>query len=58
MKRFGIFLCVIWIGFIFYNSSQTATISGGITKNIVNSIKEFVKGESDELEKKIFFIII
>lgn len=55
MKRFGIFLCVIWIGFIFYNSSQTATISGGITKNIVNSIKEFVKGESDELEKKDIF---
>lgn len=50
MKRLGIILCVLWIGFIFYNSSQPATISGGVTGNIVNSIKEVVKGERDGLE--------
>lgn len=50
MKRLGIVLCVLWIGFIFYNSSQPATISGGITGNFVNSIKEVVKGESNDLE--------
>lgn len=50
MKRFRIVLCVFWIGFIFYNSSQPATISGGITANIVNSIKDIVKGEESRLE--------
>lgn len=50
MKKLGIVLCVLWIGFIFYNSSQPAIISGGVTENFVNSIKEVVKGEGDELE--------
>lgn len=47
MKKFGIVLCVFWVGFIFYNSSQPATISGGVTDNIVSSIKEVVKGKND-----------
>ena len=50
MKKLGIVFCILWIGFIFYNSSQTATISGGATKVIVNSIKGVVTGEEDELE--------
>lgn len=50
MKKLGIVLCVLWVGFIFYNSSQPAIISGGVTENIVNSIKDVVKGESDNLE--------
>lgn len=45
-------LCILWIGFIFYNSSQPATISGGVTGNFVNSIKEVVKGESNDLDNK------
>lgn len=47
MKKLGIVLCVFWIGFIFYNSSQPATISGGVTDNIVSYIKEVVKGKND-----------
>lgn len=51
MKRVCIVLCVLWIGFIFYNSSQPAIISGGVTENIVNSIKGVIKGKSDNLEE-------
>lgn len=51
MKRLCIVLCVLWIGFIFYNSSQPAIISGGVTENIVNSIKGVIKGKSDNLEE-------
>lgn len=52
MKKLGIVLCILWVGFIFYNSSQPAIISGGVTGNLVNSIKEVVKGEESDLENK------
>lgn len=38
MKKIGIFLCVFWIGIIFYNSSQPDTILGGVTENVAKNI--------------------
>ncbi len=55
MKKFVIVLCVLWVGLIFYNSSQPATISGGVTNNIVSYIKDVIKGENDEFKNNISY---
>lgn len=39
------FLCVIWIGFIFYNSSQVGVESSSTTDSFINSIKSAINGE-------------
>ena len=39
MKKLSIILCLLWMGFIFYNSSRPATISDKQSYGIVNSIR-------------------
>jgi len=40
MKKLSIILCIIWMGFIFYNSSQTGVTSNERSFAIVNAVKQ------------------
>lgn len=52
MRKICTALCILWIGIIFYNSSQPATISGGVSENLVCIIRNIVKGQNIELKNK------
>lgn len=45
MKKVFMFLCVIWIGFIFYNSSQVGVESTSTTDSFISNVKSAIKGE-------------
>ena len=45
MKKIIVFLCVIWIGFIFYNSSQVGIESSNTTDYFIRNVKSVMKGE-------------
>ena len=45
MKKIIVFLCVIWIGFIFYNSSQVGIESSNTTDSFISNVKSVMKGE-------------
>lgn len=45
MKKVFMFLCVIWIGFIFYNSSQVGIESTSTTDSFISNVKSAIKGE-------------
>ncbi len=50
MKKVFMFLCVIWIGFIFYNSSQVGTESTSTTSSLINSVKSAINGEEVSID--------
>lgn len=55
-KVLSILLCVLWMGFIFYNSSQDGTNSNGLTNKIVDkliTIAEKIE-ESDSQNVKVY----
>ena len=38
MKKLSLILCILWMGFIFYNSSQSGLESNNKSKSIINQI--------------------
>ena len=40
-KKLSIILCILWMGFIFYNSSQTGYKSNERSVKVLNVIKQF-----------------
>jgi len=47
MKKLSILLCLIWISFIFYMSSENSTISNDKSYTILNTVKqEYKKGKT------------
>lgn len=53
MKKLSIIMCILWMGFIFYNSSQTAQESNEKSTKVLNKIKEFKDDTVDMLRKII-----
>lgn len=45
MKKVFMFLCIIWVSFIFYNSSQVGIESSSITDSFISNVKSAIKGE-------------
>ncbi|MBV1817945.1 VanZ family protein [Clostridium cochlearium] len=50
-KTISIILCVLWIGFIFYNSSNNGTKSNYRSNKVVNTIKTIYKKAKKPIEK-------
>lgn len=50
-KVIFIVFCLIWLCFIFYNSSQSGVKSNVRSFNIVNSIREELRGSKGEVKK-------
>ena len=52
MKKISIFLCLLWMGFIFYMSSNNGTISHWQSTKVVNIIEEAQTKLQDKTENK------
>lgn len=52
-KKLSIVLCILWMGFIFYNSSQPANQSNEKSLKVLNMIKEFKDDTLDMIRKII-----
>lgn len=52
-KKLSIVLCILWMGFIFYNSSQPGNQSNEKSIKVLNMIKEFQDNALDMIRKII-----
>lgn len=55
LKKLSVILCLLWMGFIFYNSSRPATISDKQSYGIINSIrsgKSVLEGKTNTAKVK------
>ncbi|WP_196001633.1 VanZ family protein [Clostridium sp. 1001271B_151109_B4] len=50
-KKLSIVLCILWMGFIFYNSSQPGNQSNEKSTKVLNMIKEFKDDTLDMIRK-------
>ena len=51
-KKLSIILCILWMGFIFYNSSQPGYKSNERSVKVLNVIKQF-KNDTLNIIKRI-----
>lgn len=54
MKKLSLILCILWMGFIFYNSSQSGIESNNKSKSIINQI--LYDGDKDYGVKNILIM--
>ncbi|MDP4146372.1 MAG: VanZ family protein [Bacillota bacterium] len=52
MKKYVVLLCILWLGFIFYNSSKTGVESNAKSFTITNMLRAEVRKERGESSMK------
>lgn len=48
MKKLSLVLCILWMGFIFYNSSQSGIESNNRTKDIIKQVLDGISGNNEK----------